>query len=377
MGLGSARPGGVTLAQARDAAAEARRVLATGGDPLEARRAAQAAEVAAEAAKLTFGEYAATYIALHEGEWRNEKHVAQWKMTILGPPPAKTERMKARQIDYCRELRKRPLAEITTDDVLAVIQPLWSTKRETGNRVRQRIEAILDAAKAQGKRQGPNPAAWAGHLAVILPAHGKKSKGHHAALPWTEVPAFVAHLRERDGVAARALEFAILTAARSGEVRGAVWSEFDLTKREWIIPKERMKANREHKVPLSDRAVEIIESMLPLRPRLDAERSLVFPGTRGQLSDMSLGAVLRRAGVEDATVHGFRSAFRTWGAENTVAPHEVLEASLAHVVADAVVAAYMRTTFEQLRRQVMDRWAAFVTGGGTEDNVVQLRAVGA
>ena len=372
MGLGSARSGGVTLAQARDAAAEARRVLASGDDPLEARRAAQAAELAAEAAKLTFGEYAATYIALHEGEWRNDKHTAQWKMTILGPPPAKTTRMKARQIDYCRELRKRPLAEVSTEDVLAVIRPLWGEKRETGSRIRQRIEAVLDAAKVEGLRKGENPARWVGHLSLILPAHGKRSKGHHASLHWKQVPSFVANLRDRDGIAARALEFAILTAARSGEVRGAVWSEFDLAARVWVVPAGRMKAGREHVVPLSDRAVEIVGSMLPLRPCIDADRALVFPGTRGQMSDMTLGAVLSRMGVE-ATVHGFRSSFRTWGAENNVATHEALEAALAHTISNGVVAAYLRSSFFEQRRQLMDRWASFVAGGSSDDNVVPLR----
>jgi len=234
----------------------------------------------------------------------------------------------------------------------------------------------IDAAKVEGKRSGQNPAAWAGHLALILPPHGKRSKGHHAAMAWKRVPGFVADLRERDGIAARAVEFLVLSAARSGEVRGAVWSEFDFDAQVWTIPAARMKAARKHEVPLSDRAVDIVESMMPLRPRSDWQSALVFPGSRGQMSDMTLGAVLRRMGVEDATVHGFRSAFRTWGAENNVAPHEVLEASLAHVVADGTVAAYMRTTFFERRRALMDRWADFVAGGSLDgDNVVSLRVV--
>lgn len=379
MGLGSAAPGGVSLADAREAAAAARRLLAQGIDPLDAREAKKAEAKLAEAAKITFGQYASSYITLHEGEWANDKHVAQWKMTILGPPPAKTDRQKARQIDYCKELRKRPLAEVSTEDVLDVIRPLWATKRETANRIRQRIEAILDAAKVEGKRTGENPARWQGHLALILPAHGKKSKGHHAAMPWKQVPAFVADLRERDGIASRALEFLILTACRSGEVRGAAWSEFDLDAKIWTVPKERMKSAREHRVPLSERAVEIVRSMTALRPRHDWEGRLVFPGqARGPMSDMTLGAVLRRAGVEGATVHGFRSAFRDWGAECSSAPHEVLELALAHVVGDQTVAAYFRSDLFERRRALMDQWSSFVTGGGSDgENVVPIRAVGA
>jgi integrase len=180
-------------------------------------------------------------------------------------------------------------------------------------------------------------------------------------------------LRDRDGIAARALEFAILTAARSGEVRGAVWSEFDLAARVWTVPATRMKAGREHVVPLSDRAIEIIESMLPLRPRLDPDQALVFPGTRGQMSDMTLGAVLSRMGVA-VTVHGFRSSFRTWGAENNVATHEALEAALAHTISNGTVAAYLRSSFFEQRLQLMDRWACFVAGGSSDDNVVARRS---
>lgn len=377
MGLGSAAPGQVSLADAREAAAEARRLVAQGIDPLAAKADAKEQAKAAQAAKLTFGEYAASYIALHEGEWRNDKHVAQWKSTILGPQPqAEGKRHRAPGPDYCRDLRKRPLAELTTEDVLAVIRPLWTGKRETANRIRQRIEAILDAAKVEGKRTSENPARWTGHLSLILPAHGKRSKGHHAAMPWQAVPAFVMALREKDGIAARALEFTILTAARSGEVRGATWGEFDLDNGLWTVPAGRMKAKVLHRVPLSDRAVELVEAMRPLRPRHEPEKALVFPGTKGAMSDMTLSAVLKRMQVEGATVHGFRSAFRDWAAENTVAPFEVMEAALAHTVADGTVAAYFRSDLFQKRRALMDAWARFVGTDPTlparAENVVEL-----
>ncbi len=317
MGLGSAASGGVSLADARDAAAEARRLVAQGIDPISAKKAAVAEAKAAEAAKINFGSYVDEFVRLHEKDWANDKHRAQWRATT-------SER-------YIKKLRARPLSEITTEDVLDAIKPFWTDRRETGNRIRQRIEAVLDAAKIEGKRSGENPARWTGHLSLILPAHGKRSKGHHAAMPWQAVPAFVAALRERDGVAARALEFTVLTAARSGEVRGATWEEFDLDNGLWTVPAGRMKAKVMHRVPLSDRAVELVEELRPLRPRNEPEKALVFPGQAGRpMSDMTLAAVLKRMKIEGATVHGFRSAFRTWGGEVGTASHEVLEAALAH-----------------------------------------------
>lgn len=367
MGLGSASAGGVTLADAREAAAEARRILAQGTDPITAKRMAVAEAKAVEAAKITFGEYVDEFVRLHERDWANPKHVAQWKSTTSDK--------------YIKKLRARPLSEVSTEDVLDAIRPYWTDKRETANRIRQRIEAALDAAKIEGKRVGENPARWSGHLSLILPAHGKRSKGHHAAMPWQAVPAFVLALRDKDGIAARALEFTILTAARSGEVRGAVWSEFDLEAAVWTVPAWRMKAKVLHRVPLSDRAVELVEGMRSLRPRNDPEQALVFPGTKGPMSDMTLAAVLKRMKIEGATVHGFRSAFRTWGGEIGTASHEVLEAALAHQPENRVVSAYARTDFLERRRALMDQWARFVTTDpdlpARSDNVVPLpRQVG-
>ncbi len=206
MGLGSAGPHGVSLAEAREAAAEARRMLARGADPLDARRTARAEAKAKAAAGITFGEYADAFITLHENEWRNAKHRAQWKAT-LGDA-------------YCADLRKRPLSEITTEDVLGALRPLWSDRRETANRLRMRVEKVLDAARVEGRRAGENPARWRGHLALLLPK-GKPAKRHHAAMPWSHVPAFYEALRDREGIAARAVELVILTACRSGEVRGS------------------------------------------------------------------------------------------------------------------------------------------------------------
>jgi integrase len=362
MGLGSAAPGQVSLAAARDLADAARRLLAQGIDPIAAKRTAVAEAKAAEAAKIMFGCFADNYIKLHEKDWANDKHIAQWKATT-------SDR-------YIRKLRSRPISEITTKDVLDAIKPFWVDRRETGNRIRQRIEAVLDAAKIEGKRSGDNPARWTGHLSLILPAHGKRSKGHHAAMAWQAVPAFVAALRERDGIAARALEFAILTAARSGEVRGAIWSEFDLDAKLWVVPGERMKAKVTHRVPLSDRAAELVEAMRPLRPRGDKGTALVFPGQAGKpMSDMTLAAVLKRMGVEGATVHGFRSSFRTWGGQVGTASHEVLEAALAHQPENRVVSAYTRTDFLDRRRDLMERWEKHVVGTPPASNVIPLQAV--
>ncbi len=368
----------VTLADARDKAAEARRLLAAGQDPLEAKKVAKAEAKAAAAGLTTFGEYARRFIEAREGDWKNEKHRAQWRSTLLGPEVKEGGRAKPGP-DYCADLRKRPVAEVGVEDVLTVIRPIWNTKRETASRIRQRIEKVLDAAAVEGLRPvGLNPARWGGHLALILPAHGVASKGHFTAMPWRDLPAFMTALADREGVAARALELLILCASRSGEIRGARWCEFDLDARVWTIPGERMKSGREHRVPLTDRAVEVVATMLPLRPRRpdDQPQALVFPGLRhAQLSDMTLGAVLKRMGVA-ATVHGFRSAFRDWAAECSSAPFDVIEMALAHQVGDQTVRAYLRSDLFDRRRVLMEQWTAYVTAPRDAENVVLLRAVG-
>lgn len=347
MGLGTAGPGGVGLAEAREAAARARDLLRSDIDPLEARRTAQKASGAVE--RATFGEYADAFVALHEQDWRNPKHRAQWRATLGAT--------------YIKSLRERPIDDISTDDVLAVLKPIWNTKRETANRIRQRVERVIDAATAEGKRKGENPARWKGHLDLILPRHGKATKGHFKAMPWRDLPAFWDELTQREGVAPRAVEFLILTAARSGEVRGATWRELDLEEKMWTIPAERMKAGREHRVPLSAPAIAAAEAMMPLRPRRDWDDALVFPGLRrARLSDMTLGAVLKRMEVTNATIHGFRSSFRDWGSETEAAPFEVMETALAHAVGDATVQAYARSDLFRRRVDLMRRWAEFVAG---------------
>jgi integrase len=273
--------------------------------------------------------------------WRNGKHAAQWKMTLQ---------------EYAAPLRRLPVDKITTDDVLSVLKPFWNDKPETASRLRGRIERVLDAAKAQGLRSGENPARWRGHLDQLLPKRQQLTRGHHPAMSYTDVPAFVADLQARQATAASALEVAVLTAARSGEVLGARWVEFDLDRAVWTVPATRMKAGREHRVPLSPRALKIVKAMQDTR-----NGDFVFPGHRPgrPLSVMALEMVLRRMKIKDATVHGFRSAFRDWAAECTNFPNEVCEAALAHVIENKAEAAYRRGDLFDKRRKLMEAWAAY------------------
>ncbi|MGF9760635.1 integrase arm-type DNA-binding domain-containing protein [Microvirga sp. 0TCS3.31] len=344
MGLGALRD--VPLAKARERAAEVRQKLADGLDPIAARDN--------KPKVMTFGEAADALIESMSSSWRNEKHRAQWTMTLTA---------------YCAPLRPRPVTEIGTEDVLKVLQPLWTAKPETASRLRGRIERVFDFARARGQGSGENPARWRGHLDAVLPKRARLTRGHHKAMPFDEVPAFMKALREREGIAPRALEFAILTAARSGEVMGARWGEFDLQARVWTVPAARMKAAKEHRVPLSARAVEILQDMQ--QKRLS---DLVFPGTKPgrPLSVMALEMVLRRMKV-DVTVHGFRSAFRDWTGERTHFPREVAEAALAHLVGDAVERAYRRGDALEKRRELMDAWANFLEGQ-PQRNVLRFNA---
>jgi integrase len=265
---------------------------------------------------------------------------------------------------YAEPLRAKPVDKIETADVLAVLQPIWQAKPETASRLRGRIERILNAAKAKGYRTGENPAAWRGHLETLLPKPSRLSRGHHAAMRYQDVPAFVAKLRERAAVAGLALEFAILTAARSGEILGARWFEIDLDAEVWTIPTERMKAAREHRVPLSDPALAI------LRKVNEAKVSdYVFPGQRSgkPLSVMALEMMLRRMGIENATVHGFRSAFRDWAGNETHFPRELAEHALAHLIGDKAEQAYRRSDALARRRELMDAWARHCEGGAAEN----------
>ncbi len=342
MGLGSAEARQVGLQAARDAAEKARALVRKGIDPIN-RRSAQRD---AQKTLLTFGDAADRYIEAKSAEWRNDKHLAQWKMTM--------------QV-YAKKLRPLPVRDIATEHVLEALRPIWTAKPETASRVRNRIELILDAAKASGDREGENPARWRGHLDKLLPKRQKLSRGHHAAMPYGDVPAFVAALREADTISARALEFLILTAARSGEVFGAKWPEIDMDAKIWTVPAERMKAGKEHRVPLCDRAIAILKASWTIR---DADDGFVFTGKgrkdaeRKGLSNMAMDMQMRRLGYEQYTVHGFRSAFRDWCYERTNFQTELAEQALAHTLSNKVEAAYRRADALERRRELMNAWGA-------------------
>jgi integrase len=340
MGLGSLAD--VSLAEARERATECRQLRKQGIDPIESRRATKAERLVAAAKAMTFEQAAAAYIASHRAGWRNPKHAAQWKATLA---------------TYVSPVfGSLPVSSIDTGLVLKTLEPIWATKPETAGRVRGRIEAVLDWTTARGYRTGENPARWRGHLDKLLPARSKVRRvNHHAALPYAELPAFLGSLREQDGASARALEFTILTGARTNETIGARWSELDLSGKVWTVKAQRMKAGREHRVPLSAAAVTIIRRMENVR-----EDELLFPGDRRTaLSNMAMLMLLRRMGRGDLTVHGFRSTFRTWAAECTSFPREVIEAALAHLVGDATERAYQRGDLFEKRRRLMAAWADY------------------
>lgn len=344
MGLGSYQL--VGLARARELAGGCRQLLLEERNPLLERRQARAMRIVEQARRLTFDQCAAAYIKAHQGSWRNPKHAAQWQSTLA---------------TYATPvIGALPVSEIDTDLVVKVLAPIWNTKTETATRLRGRIESVLDWATVSKFRQGENPARWRGHLDYLLANPNKVAPvRNHPALPWTQMGAFVTELRNREGASARALEFAILTAARSGEVRGARWEEVDLVQRLWTVPAARMKAGKEHRVPLSDAAIALLRG-------LSSQGGLLFPGAKSQpLSDMSLSAVLRRMGRRDITVHGFRSTFRDWCAEapgNTFA-REVCEHALAHNLPDRVEAAYQRGDLFGKRIALMQTWADFCASG--------------
>lgn len=359
MGLGSLSA--LSLTDARAKAAECRRLRQEGVDPIEARKA-QREQAALDAAKmLTFAQAAARYIAAHRSGWKNAKHASQWENTLAsyaGPV-----------------LGPLSIQAIDTTLVLKVLEPIWKAKPETANRVRGRIEAILDWAKVRGLRQGENPARWRGHLDHLLPAKTKVRRvKHHAALPYAEMPAFIAHLRTKQGVAARALEFTALTAARTGDTIGAVWDEPNASDKVWVVPAERMKAGKEHRVPLCNRALAILDEMQNDRT---TDSQYVFPGGKAgkALSNMAMTEVLRRIGRSNITVHGFRSTFRDWAAERTNFPSEVVEMALAHAVGDKVEAAYRRGDLFEKRRRLMAEWEGFCNGPAAPagDKVVTIR----
>jgi integrase len=344
LGLGDEQV--VSLAQARQKAAKARDALDAGIDPIEQKKAEKAARKLVLAVK-TFSEVSELFIKSNEVGWRNDKHKAQWRSTLATYASPVIGKLKINQI--------------TTDHVFAILEPIWTTKTETATRVRGRIENVLDFATARGWRSGENPARWRGHLDHILPAKSKVAAvEHHAALPWREIPDFMVALRAQEGIAAQALELLIRTAARSGEVRGALWGEFDLDAKVWTVPAARMKAKKQHRVPLCDQAIAVLKTMKPLSGDTS---SLVFPGMKSgkPLSDMSLAAVLKRMKRDDITVHGFRSTFRDWVAEVTSFPREIAEAALAHTNKDKVEAAYLRGDHFDQRRALMEQWQTHCT----------------
>ena len=349
----------VGLHEARGKALDARRLHHQRIDPIDARRAVREQERLRTARAMTFKQCAERYIEAHRSGWRNAKHAAQWAATLATYADPFIGALPVQAVDTA--LVMKVLEQEVRDASDRPPAPLWTARPETAGRLRGRIESILDWARVRGYRDGENPARWRGHLDKLLPARAKVRKvEHHAALPYHELPDFMAALRTHEGIAARALEFAILTAARTGEVIGARWSEIDLGEKLWTIPLERMKAGKEHRVPLSARAVGILEEMQPLR-HLDKGSAFVFPGGKpGQpLSNMAFLMLLRRMKRDDLTAHGFRSSFRDWAAERTNFPSEVAEMALAHTVSSKVEAAYRRGDLFERRRRLMTAWSTF------------------
>ncbi len=341
MGLGSADI--FSLKEARQRAADARKIVAQGQDPLAAKQVAAVAEKVAAVKSVTFAQCAERYIAAHRAGWRNEKHSAQWTATIA-----------AYANPHFGEL---PVGAIETPHIMAALKPIWTQKPETASRVRGRIESVLDWATVSGLREGSNPARWKGHIQTLLPKRSKVAAvEHHAALPYAEMPSFFLRLQAADGMGAKALQFAILTAARTGEAIGATWQEIDLEARLWTIPGVRMKAGKEHRVALSGPVLELLRKLETIR-----QGQHVFPGQQDgkPLSNMALLMCLRRMDRDDLTTHGFRSTFRDWCAEQTGYASEVAEMALAHTVAGKVEAAYRRGDMLEKRRQLMEDWASY------------------
>jgi integrase len=355
MGLGPLHT--VSLAEAREKALTCRKLRLDAKDPIETRRNERIAARLEAARGMTFGECAQAYVAAHKSAWHNAKHakdvpasLAAYATPVLGGLPVQA---------------------IDTALVVRVLEPIWQTRTETASRVRARIEAILDWARVRGYRDGENPARWRGHLENLLPKKSKVRRvAHHIALPYAEIGEFMSELRQQQGTAARALEFTVLSAARSGEVIGSRWSEFDLEARLWVISGERMKAGKEHRVPLSDAAVAILRQMAAVR-----QGEFVFSGLRAgkPIGHSGMIKTLRRMGRDSLTAHGFRSSFRTWAAEQTRYPREVIELSLAHAIGSAVEAAYHRSDLIDMRRQLADAWARYCEGPAAYATVTALR----
>lgn len=337
MGLGGVNA--VSLSDARSKAQVIRSQVTEGLDPIAERRKVAQAETNIP----TFSAFAIDFLDSIESGFRNEKHRKQWRMTLT---------------DYAALIASTPVDEVTTDQVLAILSPIWLTKHETASRLRGRIERVLDAAKAKGLREGENPARWRGHLSLLLPKKPSLQRGHHAALPYKDAPDFFSKLKSNDSISSLGLQFLILTASRTSEVSQARWEELNLEAKVWSLPAERMKAGRPHRVPLSDVAMKIVQTM-----RAAKSGPFVFPGQspKKPLSNMAFSMLLRRMKRNDITVHGFRSTFRDWAAEQTDHSREVAEAALAHVVGDATERAYRRGDALEKRRALLADWADFLT----------------
>ena len=337
----------VTLAKARKLAAQAREDISEGRNPIAEKHREEEPD---------FVECMEQFLASMESQWRNEKHRAQWRMTLT---------------EYAKPLHKKKPSQIETHDVLKVLNPIWQKTPETASRLRGRIERVLDFAKARGWRTGENVAAWRGHLKNVLPARQKLTRGHHAAMDYQMVPAFMAELQEREAMSAKALEFLIYTAARSGEVLGATWGEFDTGNAVWTIPANRMKAGKEHRVPLTSRALEIVKSLHEVR-----QSEFVFPGAKQgrPLSNMAMEMLMRKMQRGEFTVHGFRSAFRDWAGDATSFPREVAEQALAHRIGDSTEQAYRRNDALEKRRELMAAWASYCQAKKGGNVIAMVRA---
>jgi integrase len=350
----------VSLADARKQASACRRLLLDGIDPIDARKAHRTVAQLEAAKAMTFRQCAEGYIAAHKPGWRNTKHADQWTNTLATYAYPIFGRLPVQQIDVAL--------------VMKVLEPIWTAKTETASRVRGRVEAVLDWATTRGHRRGENPARWKGHLENLLPRRSKVQKvKHHPALAYQEIGAFMATLRAQEGIAARALEFTILTAARTGEVTGARRDELDRDATTWTVPGGRIKGGKEHRVPLSEPATAIAKSILKMEGS-----QFIFPGGRAKkpLSENAMLALLERMGRGEITVHGFRSTFRDWAAEQTNYPREVAEMALAHVVEDKVEGAYRRGDIFEKRRRLMDEWARYCASPTYIATVVPIRRIG-
>jgi integrase len=380
----------VSLSEAREAARVCRKLLLQGVDPIEQRKQTKTAAAAAKTSTTTFRECAVGYIDAHKSGWKSPKHADQWRMTLLGIDP----KGKPAKNDYCKLIRDLPVAAIDDTHVMKILQPIWTTKTETANRVRGRIEKVLDRARALNMRSGENPARWVGHLDQLLPRKSQVAPvENHPALPYAQLPAFMADLRKREGVGARALEFTILTIARTADTIGGRWSEIDDREKFWTVPKDRIKGKRgarkrDHVVPLTARALAILED-------LPEDGEYLFPGGNpGEpLSSAAMATVIDRMNEDRAKAglpkwidpvqagreivpHGFRSTFKDWALEATAYPGEMSEMALAHTVSDKVEAAYRRGDMREKRRRLMADWAAYCASPPTDarNNVVPLRS---